>query len=65
MTERILGTLVFAALFVIFGLMSRRLGNGGCSGGACGGECGPGQCGTDHQSSPHGEEKNPAGWWAS
>jgi hypothetical protein len=73
MTERLLGVLVFAALFVAFGLMTRRLGHRGCH--DCGGSCGT----VDHagcdakfegvsESSPSAlseptEEKNPAGWW--
>jgi hypothetical protein len=73
MTERLLGVLVFAALFVAFGLMTRRLGHRGCH--DCGGSCGT----MDHAGcdaklegvseqgraalSEPTEEKNPAGWW--
>jgi hypothetical protein len=73
MTERILGVLVFCALFVAFGLMTRRLGHRGCT--DCGGACGTtegGACDTGVTDSPHdasfasgdaSDEKNPAGWW--
>ena len=67
MAERILSLLVFAALFVVFGVMNRRMGAGNCSGSSCGTDCGSGNCAPDDMDragEAHGDEKNPAGWWA-
>jgi hypothetical protein len=67
MVDQIVGLLVFAGLFVAFGLMNRRMGAGNCSGHSCGTDCGSGGCSpqaTDHHSEAHDDEKNPAGWWA-
>jgi hypothetical protein len=73
MTERLLGVLVFCALFVAFGLMTRRLGHRGCS--DCGGSCGTGEIGAcdagvedtsrgaDYAPGGPSDEKSPAGWW--
>jgi hypothetical protein len=78
MTERIVSLLVFAGLFVLFGVMNMRMSMGGCGGGSCGdvgpdgaagcsGSCGCGLSGEAEPARPdhgiHDDEKNPAGWW--